>query len=360
MTSIFLGLGAALAWGVHDLLVRHISQKASIVTSLFAVLSVGTAACLPFAILLGNWQAMSAGATILATISGAAYVFGCLGLYRAFAEGPVKLVAPIIGAYPILSVGWAALSGTEILPRQWFAVATIVFGVALVAMLSDPNDDTARRLRAMLWALISGVGFATTFALGQAATRIGADWPVLMLTRMTAVMLVLGLLLVAAPRKASARAPFGILSGMGLLDATALGLVTFAGTLPNPEFAAVTTSIFGVVTVILARLILKEPMSLPQWGSVAVVLLRCPPSRLMRPDRAGNGRRRGRRHGRHGCFHRRMTADTTGAFSGSGVHNPGGNCVHPKKLRGLPAKPALHIKQGSSLCDMSGPAFQDG
>ncbi len=273
MTSVFLGLGAALAWGVHDLLVRHVSQRIAVVTALFTVLSIGTAACLPFAILWGDWQGMSVRATALSAVSGAAYVVGCIGLYRAFAEGPVKLVAPIIGAYPILSVGWAAVSGTEILPGQWLAVAVIILGVTLVAILSDPEDDARKRVLAIAWAMVAGIGFAATFALGQAATRVGADWPVLMLTRVTAVTLVLGLLVLQAPRLPRGAAHLGILSGMGLLDATALGLVTFAGTLPNPEFAAVTTSIFGVVTIILARLILKEPMSLPEWAGVSVVFL---------------------------------------------------------------------------------------
>ena len=58
---------------------------------------------------------------------------------------------------------------------------------------------------------------------------------------------------------------------LGLLDAGALGLVTAAGSLPHPEFAAVAASLFGMLTVILARVVLKEPMTMPQWCAVAVV-----------------------------------------------------------------------------------------
>jgi drug/metabolite transporter (DMT)-like permease len=41
--------------------------------------------------------------------------------------------------------------------------------------------------------------------------------------------------------------------------------------LPHAEFAAVTSSIFGVVTILLAWAFLKERLGALQWGSVAVV-----------------------------------------------------------------------------------------
>jgi drug/metabolite transporter (DMT)-like permease len=52
-----------------------------------------------------------------------------------------------------------------------------------------------------------------------------------------------------------------LLALMGALDVTALAAVTSAGTLPDPAFATVVSSAFGAVTVILARLFLREPIS---------------------------------------------------------------------------------------------------
>ena len=57
---------------------------------------------------------------------------------------------------------------------------------------------------------------------------------------------------------------------MGALDAVALGLVIYSGTLPRPEFAAVSASLFGLFTVVLAWLVLHESMNRAQWVSVAV------------------------------------------------------------------------------------------
>jgi EamA domain-containing membrane protein RarD len=56
---------------------------------------------------------------------------------------------------------------------------------------------------------------------------------------------------------------------MGALDMVALGLVLISGRLPNPEFASVSSSLFGLITVILAWLILKEKVAPLQWVSIA-------------------------------------------------------------------------------------------
>lgn len=271
MTSIILGLFAAFAWGVHDMLVRFVSRDASIPAALFLVLTIGTLACLPLALLFGDWTRLSMSVAGLSLLAGGAFALASLSLYRAFAEGPVKLVAPIIGAYPIISVGWAEVAGTPIAAKDWLAVAIIVFGVGLVAALSDPDELSGRRRRAMLYAALSGIGFAATFALAQTAASAGGEWFVIVLMRLTAMLLILAL--VSRQDFASTRRHIGVLSGMGVLDAGALSLVTLAATLPHPEFAAVTTSVFGVVTILLARIFLKEPVSPAQWGSIALVFL---------------------------------------------------------------------------------------
>jgi drug/metabolite transporter (DMT)-like permease len=62
-----------------------------------------------------------------------------------------------------------------------------------------------------------------------------------------------------------------ILSLMGVFDALALALVTAAGTLPKAEYAAVTSSLFGILTVLLAAWFLREGVRGVQWFGIAVV-----------------------------------------------------------------------------------------
>ena len=47
-------------------------------------------------------------AALLTPLSGALFAFAIWALYWAFQIGPIRLVAPIIGAYPVFSVLWVA------------------------------------------------------------------------------------------------------------------------------------------------------------------------------------------------------------------------------------------------------------
>lgn len=57
---------------------------------------------------------------------------------------------------------------------------------------------------------------------------------------------------------------------MGLCDTVALASVLFAGNLPGGTFAMVTASLFGVITIILAWVFLKERLAPLQWVGLAV------------------------------------------------------------------------------------------
>ena len=62
-----------------------------------------------------------------------------------------------------------------------------------------------------------------------------------------------------------------LLALMGTFDAIALGLVTAAGSLPRAEYASVTSSLFGVLTVLLAAWFLRERVRAVQWLGIGAV-----------------------------------------------------------------------------------------
>ena len=191
----------------------------------------------------------------------------------AFSIGPVSLVAPIFGAYPILSVGWAAVSGTPVSGLQWLAVLTVVAGVAGIAALSSDTNHAASRTKAIFWAATAAIGFAATFAFSQAAVVVGDELTSMLTTRIVAFGCVLALALAAHQPVKPKRAQIPLLVGMGWLDMLALGFVAIAGLWPHQEYAAVTSSVFGIVTVILAWAILKEPMRPAHWICVCLTFI---------------------------------------------------------------------------------------
>ena len=271
MSALTLGIIAACAWGFHDICVRKLSQHTPLMASLLTVLIVGLAFHIGVMVFEDGFTPLTTQTTWLAVISGAFFLMASLGLYAAFQRGPVKLVAPIISSYPVLSVGWALLRGAEVSAGQWTAVIAIVVGVSLVAALAQHDDaDAPRAGPTIAFALIAAVGFAGTFAIGQYASEISDHLPVTLVTRITALAILIGAM-------GALRLPFWpgiralpVLALMGIADGLALLCLISAGGLPDAQYAAVASSCFGLLTILMAWAFLREVMTLPQWAGCAI------------------------------------------------------------------------------------------
>ncbi|MGL4236553.1 EamA family transporter [Tabrizicola sp.] len=274
MLALSFGLMAALIWAVHDLLARKVSQGAALLPILIVVLGAGALVLAPIALIFGDWAVMTASAVAISVAYGLAYAVAGGALYKAFSVAPVRLVSPVIGAYPMLSLAIAVAQGRTVTTADWLAVTAIVTGIAIVAIAArddSPEGYATTPAVALAWAGFSGLGFAATFALGQEATRQGAELPVMLIGRVVALTVVLALASARGGPIAPQRGLLWLLVLMGVIDALALGLVTAAGGLPHSEYASVTSSLFGVLTVLLAAWFLKEQVRPVQWLGIAAV-----------------------------------------------------------------------------------------
>lgn len=274
MLALGFGLTAALLWAVHDLLARKLSQGAALLPILVLVLGAGTLGLLPVALVLGGWGQMTWPAGGVAALSGLAFAVAIGGLYKAFSLAPVRVVSPVVGAYPLLILLIAVAQGRPVPDGDWLAVLAIVIGITIVAIASRddaPDGYAASPGIAISWAALSAAGFAATFALAQDATRLGSELPVMLVGRIVALAAILCLMAWHKSSLAPQRGHFGVLGLMGLLDALALGLVTASGGLPRAEYASVASSLFGVLTVLLAAWFLKEKVRPVQWAGIACV-----------------------------------------------------------------------------------------
>lgn len=274
MLALGFGLTAALIWAVHDLLARKLTQGAALLPIIATVLLAGTVALAPFALTFGDWSTMTPGAIALSAAYGLAYALAGGALYKAFSLAPVRLVSPVIGAYPMLSLAIALLQGRAVSVADWLAALTIVIGIGIVAIAArddTPEGYAATPAVALGWAALSTAGFAMTFALGQEATRQGADLPVMLIGRLVALACVVVLAMTRRVSLAPQAGQGWLLVLMGVFDTVALGLVTAAGGLPQAEYASVTASLFGVLTVLLAAWFLREQVRAVQWLGIAAV-----------------------------------------------------------------------------------------
>ena len=198
--TLTLGLVAAFAWGVHDILIRYITQTVPVLLSLFYVLLIGAIVQLGLLFLRGSTGIWNSEIILLAMASGVAYLVAGLGLYIAMKRGPVSLAAPLVAAFPVLSIGLAQMTGSTILPEQFMAVAIVLIGVAVVGATTQGEDRAGHRYPArgptIFYALMSAAGFAVTFHIGQIAAEASDELSVTFVARLTGIALLAVVMLI--------------------------------------------------------------------------------------------------------------------------------------------------------------------
>jgi drug/metabolite transporter (DMT)-like permease len=268
MLALGLGLVAALGWGTHDLLVRRIAPGASVLPQLVVVMTVAALVTSPFA--WAGWPGLVPLGFALG--SGFVYFGASLALYAAFARAPARLVAPVIGSYPLPALAIAVLQGHGVSGAEWLAAALIVAGVAVVAT-QGAAEDKRPHPAALPLAFAACLGMATSFALGQeAASRID-PLQAASLARAGTAGLGLVLLGLRPIGTLAALQRWPVLLVMGCLDGAALSSVIAAGALPDASYASVASSLFGVVTILLAWGILGERVRLAQGAGIALIFI---------------------------------------------------------------------------------------
>lgn len=241
---------------------RFLSTKTPLSACIFVVLLTGLVFNLGLMGITDNFAPVSITAMWLSLAAGAFFFVATFGLYLAFKRGPVRLVAPLIAGYPIISVGLAAASGTAITAMQWLAVGAITLGVAMVAALSDDStDNIPPKGPTLAFSMIAALGFAGTFAFGLHAAQLSDEMSTTLITRILAFGLTVAIVLISNLPFWPGKRALPLLIAMGIADGIALLSVLYAGNLPDPQYAAVTPSMFGLLIILLAWLVLKERMS---------------------------------------------------------------------------------------------------
>ncbi|QJY45085.1 EamA family transporter [Pseudonocardia broussonetiae] len=271
--SVAVALPAALAYGVADFAGGLATRRAAVLAVTAGAQFLGLIALVPAVFLVPG--APSAAALGIGALAGIAGASGLLLYFRGLAVGPMGVVAPlsaVVGAGLPLLVG---LAGGERLGAV--AVAGLVVALAAIVLATAGTRD-AVAVRGILLGLASGAGFGLFF-VGLDATPEGSGlWP-LLAGRVVSVAL-LGLLIAALCVRRGREAALGratrgvvvLVAVSGVFDSLANVLFLLATRLGDLGVSAVLVSLYPVVVVLLARLVLHERLSTAQLTSAGLAL----------------------------------------------------------------------------------------
>ncbi|WP_219416236.1 EamA family transporter [Pseudonocardia nigra] len=277
--SVPFALSSALTYGIADFAGGLAARRAPVLVVTAVAQSAGLVALLPAVWLLGGTPSVAAlGFGALAGIAGAT---GLLLYFRGLAVGPMGVVAPlsaVVGAGLPLAVGWL---GGERPGTVTLAAIAVALGAILLATAGTRGDTAAST--GLLLGLGSGVGFGLFFVGLDATPSESGLWP-LVAGRVVSVSLLLTLVLVhrartpvpvgATPSGAPARAPLPVrlMVVSGVFDTLANVLFLVATRLGALGVSAVVVSLYPVVVVLLARVVLRERLTGTQLVSAGLAL----------------------------------------------------------------------------------------
>ena len=270
MSGILLALAASLSWGVADFgagvgarrlpvpLVIVVTQTAGLV-----FVGVIVAIVQPHTPTLAQigWGALA----------GTIGLFGLTVFYRALTIGAMGIVGPLSATAAVVPLTYGLARGERPSSLQLAGVALAVVGVVAASIEKSGHVDGRRIGAGVGFALLAALGFGCSLIALSKAAAGGALWAPLSM-RAVGVPLMLVVVLLLRPPRAGLRLSLSLLAGVGLFDTGAnvlFGLAVSRGLL---SVVSVLASLYPVVLVALARVLLHERIARHQLAGVAVAL----------------------------------------------------------------------------------------
>ena len=267
MAAIVLALGASLTWGLADFFGPLQGRKLGVLRTLVYVQLGGLIGIV--LIVLVRLEGPAEAGVLLAVPAAISGTLGLFAYYRGIAVGAISIVAPIAGVSAIVPVVFGIVAGDRPSVWQGLGIACSLLGVFLASL--EPERGESRLAAGVGLALLAAVGFGGYFPFMHAAGDADFWWASLIF-RITSTSVIVTAVLVQRPSLAVAPRVVPLLALIGFGDM--FGNLLFAASASHGlvSITSVLASLYPIVTVVLARIILSEQVARSQEGGIVLTL----------------------------------------------------------------------------------------
>jgi drug/metabolite transporter (DMT)-like permease len=272
-----LALVASLLWGSSDFLGGTAARRLRSVTVVLVSQAAALLGLLVVAAALGAYGAPR-GYLGWAVAAGAVGVGALVAFYAALAEGTMGVVAPIAALGVAVPVVVGVVQGDRPSAVQAAGIAVGVVGVVLATGpepraargVEGPGRPTRTR-RPVALAVGAAVGFGLVLVFIAHGARTSTVMTLLTMRAVSVLMLLLAAL-AGRVSVAARRRDLPLLVAVGAGDVCANAAMAVASTRGLLSVVAVLSSLYPVVTALLARVVHEERLRPMQTAGVAGVL----------------------------------------------------------------------------------------
>jgi len=266
MRSIALALSASLTWGFADFFGPLKGRTLGALRVLVYVQLGGLVGIAVVVAVRGKGPAdVAALLAIPAAVSG---TLGLYAYYRGMAVGAMSIVAPIAGISAAVPVVFGIATGDRPSLWQWLGIAAALGGVFLASREPGRGGKVAAGVGL---ALLAAIGFGGYFPPMHAAGNADFWWAALIF-RMTSASVILAAVAIRRPSLAIEPIQVPLLVLIGIGDMLGNLLFAAASTSGLVSITSVLASLYPIVTVVLARLVLKERVARSQEAGIVLTL----------------------------------------------------------------------------------------
>ena len=270
MLGVALALAASLCWGVGDFIGGSKSRILPVLvvlvcSQLVGLLWIGGVA------LIAQDPVPDAREIVLAALSAVAGTAGLVCFFRAIAIGKMSLVVPVAATAAVVPVVVGIATGDRPGPLQLVGMVVALAGAVMASREPGEEGERGSLAAGVLLAALSALFIGFFFLAIDGASDGGAVWASLV-NRITSVTLLLVAAAVVRPKLSAARPHAPALAAAGTLDVSANLLFAAASTKGLISLVSVAGSLYPVITVLLARVLLHERVHRIQEAGVIAAL----------------------------------------------------------------------------------------
>jgi drug/metabolite transporter (DMT)-like permease len=259
-----LALGSSVVWGTSDFIAGLKAKTLPAAAVVGWSQGIALVALSLLVALTGGWD--FTGWPEWALLAGLSGTTALVCFYAALATGTMGVVAPIASLGVVVPVVLGLASGDQPSVLAYAGMAVAVVGIL---MASGPELSGAVSARPLVLAAVAALGFGITlFALDRGArySLVETLWG--MRTASVAVFVVAAVVLRRTGGVSTRDLP--VLAVVGLADLTANALFATASSRGLVSVASVLGSLYPVMTVLLARVVLHERLRPVQVAGVGL------------------------------------------------------------------------------------------
>ncbi len=265
-----LAMVSSLLWGSGDFMAGYLSRRRQPIAVLGGSQIVGLFVMLLIATVTASWGAAPGGYLLWGVLASFSGLLGLLSFYTALATGPMGVVSPISALGVLVPLAVGLFTGELPTALQYLGILLAIVGVVLA---SGPEISGEAGLRPVLLAGLAALGFGLFFVFVAIGARESTIMTMTTQRATTTVLLIAAALVTRKGFDGLHRQDLGWLVAIGSFDIAANLLFGLSTTMGLLAVVSVLGSLYPIVTVLLAWIVLRERLSVPQYIGVSVALV---------------------------------------------------------------------------------------